>query len=134
MHWVVVALLALDLTAVRSEPNLEKRSDLALKHADAAVSAARDAYKAGEFEGLKSRLEEVRESVDLSFKSLADSGKNPRRANSYKRAEQATRQLVRRLDGLRDTMSLVDREALDPVRARVAEVHDQLLTAIMRKK
>jgi hypothetical protein len=134
MHWVLAAVFAFDLTAALNEPNLEKRSDVALKNADIALTAARDAYNTGNDEKCRAALEEVRESVNLSYQSLVDSGKNPRGSRYYKRAEQANRQLLRRLDALRQNMSVVDRELVDAVRARVMEVHDKLLTAIMAKK
>jgi hypothetical protein len=134
MHWALITLLAFDLAAARNEPNLEKRSDLALKNADVALTAARDAYKSGDFPKVRSALAEVGESVELCYQSLSDSGKDPRGSRYYKRAELDTRQLMRRLDGLRDTMSVVDQEVIDPVRMRVAEIHDRLLTSIMTKK
>lgn len=47
MQWILVLTLAFDLAAVKSEPNLEKRSELALAHANVALDAARDDYNAG---------------------------------------------------------------------------------------
>ena|SRR5258706_4890324 len=134
MHWMLVAMLAFDLASARQEPNLDKRSDLALKNAATALDNVRDAYQAGDMVKVKAGLEEVGESVEYSEASLEATGKNPRGAGSYKRAEIATRQLLRRIDGLRQVMSAVDRDVLDPAQAKVTGVHDQLIQAIMGKK
>ena len=134
MFWVVAALLVFDLGLAKQEPNLEKRSDLALKNAAAALDAARDAYQAGDSTKVNEALEETGQSVDLSYESLEASGKNPRNAGSYKRAELATRQLLRRLEGLRQIMSALDRDVVDPAVAKVGSVHERLIQEIMSKK
>jgi hypothetical protein len=131
---IFAALVAFDLAAARSEPNLEKRSDLALRNADTAIGSARDAYRAGETDKAKAAFDEVRESLDLSWDSLVESKKNPRSSGGYKRAEMATRQIARKLDDLKQTMSALDHELIDPIRAHASEIHDRLLTAIMAKK
>jgi hypothetical protein len=134
MVWAVLAMLVFDLGLARQEPNLEKRSDLALKNAASALDAARDAYQAGDMAKVKAALEEVGESVSYSEESLEATGKNPRGSGSYKRAEIATRQLLRRIDGLRQLMSAVDREVLDAAQEKVSSVHDQLIQEIMGKR
>jgi hypothetical protein len=106
MHWMLL-LLALDLSAIKNEPNLEK---------------------------LLSALAEVGESVDLSWHSLTDTGKYARNNKFFKRAEVRTRELLRRLDGLRDIAAVDDHSAIEKVRARVADVHDALIQGIMGKK
>ncbi len=134
MHLVLVALLFFDLGPAKQEPNLEKRSDLALKNAGTALDSVRDAYQEGDLAKVKSALEEASESVELAHESLQATRKNPRSAGSFKRAELATRQLLRRMDGLRQVMSAVDRDLLDPAQAKVTAVHEQLIQAIMGKK
>ena len=123
-----------DLDAVRKEPNLEKRSELALKNADTAVTAMRDAAQKGDDAALKSAIDELKASVDLANESLEKSGTNPRKSRYYKRAEQLSGQLLRRLDGLLQTASVFDQEKIKPVRDYVSDVHDNLLMAIMEKK
>src|SRR5579862_4283096 len=110
MHWLLITLLAFDLAAVRTEPNLERRSDLALDNANAACDAARDAYNAGDAAKTETALDEVEASVDLAYQSLQETGKDARRnPKSFKRAELKTRQLLRRLEGLRDSFAAADR-------------------------
>jgi hypothetical protein len=133
MH-VMLLLLALDLTTIRNEPNLEHRSDLALDYANTALDAAREALNAGEDAKFLTSLGEAREAVELSWHSLTDSGKYARNSNSFKRAEVRTRGLMRRLDGLRDLAGIDEKTEIEKVHARVAEIHDELIQGIMGKK
>jgi hypothetical protein len=135
----VTFLLALflafgDITAVKAEPNLEKRSDLALEDANRAIDAARAAYQAGDVNKAIANLNEVREAADVSLESLENSGKQPRRSKYFKNAEIKLRQMMRRLAGFRDEMSVEDRKPLEDAEARLQEVHDRLLAEIMSKK
>ena len=135
MHLLLTLLLALDLTAVTSEPKLEKRSELALKYADSALDSARDAYKKGDVEASKAALGEVEAGVKLSYDSLMATGKDPRRSSRpFKDAEKSTRQILRRLESLSDLMSAFDRGMVEPVHGTVSDIHDRLITGIMGKK
>ena len=135
MGWLFLALLSLDLTGVKSEPNLERRSQLAMDHAGAALDAARTAYQASDLEKTQSALSEVSQAVDLAYASLQKTGKEARRdPKFFKRTELATRQLLRRIEGLAESMSFADRSLAEKVRDRVAAIHDDLLQGIMSKK
>ncbi len=135
MLWLAMLALALDLSAVKSEPNPEKRSDRALEYANAALDSAKSAYQEGRWEQTQAALQEIDTAVTLSYDSLVSTGKNPRKSSgAFKKAEKATRELLRRLSGFRDFMSAVDHPAVDPVVARVTEVHDQLISGIMTGK
>ena len=126
-----------ELSQARAEPNLEKRSKLAMDNAGAALKEAREAYRSGDAGATTAKVKEVEESVDLAYTSLSDTGKNPRKSPKYfKQAEMATRELARKLDDFQHEMSYTDRASLDAVRARVQQVHDDLLTGLMegRKK
>ena len=125
-----------DLKRAMAEPNLEKRSGLALENAAAALKSARAAYDKGDNDQVAKDAAEILESVELAATSLDQSGKNPRRSNSFKKAEIATRDLSRRLQDFQDQMSYFDRPLLDNVKARVQQVHDELLLEVMegRKK
>jgi len=127
-------LLQADLKRALAEPNLEKRSGIALDNALAALKLARAAYDAGKNDEVVQDTAEVQESVELAAKSLADSGKNPRRSSWYKKAEISTRDLARRLQDFQDEMSFTDRPLLDKVKTRVQEVHEKLLLEVMEGK
>jgi hypothetical protein len=141
----LAALLALvgvqsiraDLKRAMAETNLEKRSKLALENAKAAYQSAREAYQKGDLDQVKTFATEIEESVDLAYQSLQQTGKNPRSSPRYfKSAEQETSQLTRRLEGLQEEMSYTERPMLDKTKARVQQVHDDLLLGLMegRKK
>jgi hypothetical protein len=135
MHVLLILCLAFDLSAIKTEPNLERRSDRAIDNASAAMDAARDAASAGDAAKTKAALEEVRDSVDLSYQSLVDSGKSARRnPKFFKRAELKTRELMRRLEGLAQAVDSDDRTFVESVRERVSKVHDDLIKDIMQKK
>jgi hypothetical protein len=123
-----------DLKRAMAEPNLEKRSGLALDNAMAALKQARAAYDKGDNDQVAKDTAEVLESVDLAATSLDQSGKNPRRSAWYKKAEISTRDLSRRIQDFQDQMSYVDRPLLDKVKTRVQEVHEQLLMGVMEGK
>jgi hypothetical protein len=135
MVWLLMIVLAFDLNSVKLEPNLERRSELALDNANEALDTAREAFNANEAAKVQAALAEVEDSVNLSYQSLLDTGKDARRSPKFfKRAELKTRELVRRLDGLRLLVDVDTRASVEKVRDRVAEVHDNLLKSIMSKK
>jgi hypothetical protein len=141
MRRFVVAILLLsgqwahaDLKHAMAEQNLEKRSGLALENAAAALKMARAAYDKGDNDEVAKDAAEVLESVNLAAASLQQSGKNPRRSTWYKKAEISTRDLSRRIQDFQDQMSYVDRPMLDNLKARVQEVHEELLMGVMEGK
>ncbi len=134
MQWILLLTLAFDLATIKSEPNLEKRSELALTNANAALDSAREAYNKGDLDRTETNLNEVLDSVDLAYQALSDTGKDPRKDRFFKQAELRTRALLRRLEGLGETMSAADRGVVEKVREEVSEIHDNLLTGIMSKR
>jgi hypothetical protein len=124
-----------DLEMVKAEPNLEKRSEKALKNAHAALDKARQNLKDGDRVSELQALTEVGESVELAKKSLDDSGKNPRRSPKYfKRAEIELRKLIRRLDNFRIEQSVDDREPTDKLLEMCHRIHEDLILGIMGRK
>jgi uncharacterized coiled-coil DUF342 family protein len=135
MQALLILCLAFDLSAIRLEPNLERRSERALDNASTAMDTARDDAAAGELAKVKADLDELRDSVDLAYQSLVDSGKSARRnPKFFKKAELKTRELMRRLEGLAQAVDADDRPAVETVRERVSKVHDDLIHDIMQKK
>ena len=142
--WQFASVLALSLVALPlhadlqrslAEPNLEKRSQLALENAAAAYKNARAAYDKGDLDAVSAAIKEIQESVDLANTSLKNTGKDPRKSPKwFKRAEITTRDLLRRLDSFQQEMSFSDRPLLDACKAKVAEVHDELLVGLMEGK
>ncbi len=132
---VAVPELRADLKAAMAEPDLGKRSKLALDNAEAALQAARAAYQQGDTEKTAAAVKEIQESVDLAYQSLRDTNKNPRKSpHWFKSAELETRDLERRLDTFDRDMAYDDRPMLKPLRDKVQEVHDSLLLGLMEGK
>ena len=135
MALLFAAALPASLKDVMAEPNLERRAKLALDNAEEAYQAARSAYGAGNTDTVAAALHELQESVEVAYASLQATGKDPRKSPKwFKKAEMETRNLLRRLDSFRDSMSFDDRASVDPVKAKVQQVHDELLMGLMEGK
>ncbi len=124
-----------DLKKARAEQNLEKRSGLALENAADVFKAMRADYNDGNAQTLAGSIAEIQESVELAATSLADTGKNPRKSPKwFKRAEIATRDLLRRLDSFQREMAFDDRSRLEPLKDKVQQIHEDLLLGLMEGK
>ena len=139
MLWVAMLALvghaSLDLSSVQSEPKLEKRSELALEYANKAIDKAKAAYQDGRLPETETALKDVQDAVQLSYDSLMATGKDPRKkSGAFKGAEKATREMLRRLSGLRDLMVAADHTLVDPVVTKVTDIHDKLLMGVMGGK
>ena len=123
-------------SSVMAEPNLEKRSDLALKEAENELTAATNVYAgASELKAFETHIEAVGSLAQFSLKSLRDSGKRANKSPKYfKRAELKLRSLLRRLDNLQREVSGEDRPAVEKTKTLVSTVHDQILSDIMSKR
>jgi hypothetical protein len=123
-----------DLARLEAEPHLEKRAHAAIENADDALKLAREAYAKGDTDNTAARLEEVERSVEVADSSLKQTGKKPSRSpKHFKYVELRTRELLRKLDGFRDEMSVADRPVVDRVMGKVQKIHDGLLEGIMGK-
>src|SRR5262249_10851218 len=134
MHALLILFLATDLTSVKNEPNLERRSELALDYANSALDTARDSYNGGNTAKLEPAMTEVGDAGDVAYEALSDTGKNTRNNKEFKRAQLRTREPMGRLDGLMQTVAFDDRAPVAKVREHIADVHDNLLKGIMSKK
>ncbi len=130
---LVLWLAFADIGAVKSEPDLEKRSELALTNAERTFDDARQAYKDGDDKRLGAALSEIAESVDISYDALNHASAPPRRSKYYKRAELRVRTLIRRLSTFRDDVGYETRPEVEVVVRKLSDVHDQLISDIMSK-
>jgi hypothetical protein len=132
---LLAGMLRASLQEAKAEPNLEKRSKLALDNAEQALTDARAAYAKGDTAQVEARATEIRESVELAETSLHQTGKNPRKnPRWFKHAEIVTRDLLRRLDTFQQEMNAADRPLLDAVNGEVQQAHDNLLLGVMGVK
>lgn len=140
---VLIALLsfalcagAADLEAIKKEPDLEKRSDKAL---DAAVEVLQQARalpaEGGSLADLQKDMDAVVEAVELSLKSLRDTGKKPNKLTRfYKRGELKTREMQKQIDGLIQALAFDNRPPAEKAQARMNVLHDEFLFGVMSGK
>jgi len=127
--------LMADLAKVRSEPNLEKRSQAALEYADESLKESRKAYAAGDLDRTAAALDEVDKAVELAETSLLETKKDASRNPKYfKNAEIKTGMLLRRIDGFSQDMNVADRPMVEKLKEKIQQAHDRLLLSIMTKK
>lgn len=132
---VSAGVIRADLDEARAEPNLEKKSNLALGNAVTALKEAREAYRAGDAQMTAVKIAEVQESVELGYDSLMKTGKDPRKSPKwFKKAEIGTRDLLRSMESFEHEMSFGDRAILDKAKERVEQIHDNLLRGLMEGK
>jgi hypothetical protein len=124
-----------DLKAALAERDLGKRSKLALDNAASAMKEARAAFDKGDAEKLAAAAGEMQESIDLAYESLKSTGKDPRKSPKwFKHAEIETRDLLKKVDTLQRDLNFQDRAVLDKLKARMQQVHDELLLGLMEGK
>jgi len=123
------------IDGLKAEPNLEKRSDLALAFAQKSLDAAQKSYQAGEIDTTANSFADVKGAITLSWDSLVATGKNPRKSPKFfKRAEIQVRKMLRRLGEFRNAMSVDDRPMIEELYQTASKTHDRLLSAVMSKK
>ena len=123
-----------DISGLKAEPDLGRRSDLALANGDKSIDEARKAYGDGDDTAARAAIEEVAASVELSYDALAHLPGQPRNNKYYKRAELKVTALIRRLNGFRLEVSFDSQQSIDSAIKRLSDVHDDILNAIMSKK
>ena len=68
---MIIALIFGDIAALKSEPDLGKRSELALADADQQIDEAHKAYAAGDQKAAAAALAEVAMAVEVSLRRAA---------------------------------------------------------------
>ena len=123
------------LEAVKREVDLEKRARFAVRYARGAVERVADLYRDGKREQGAALLLEIQSAVELANESLKATGKPAwKKSKPFKVVEIDTRKLLRDLDDLDKKLSFDERDQLIAVRARIEELNQELLLAIMTKK
>ena len=130
-----LAETSLGLETVKREPDLEKRARLAVRYARDSVGRVAGLYREGKRAEGEALLLEIQAAVELAGESLKATGKPAwKKSKPFKVVEIATRKLLRDLDDLDKKLSYDERDQLMAVRARIEEVNQELLMAIMTKK
>ena len=131
---LVILLAFADIAAVKAEPDLDRRSELALANADHSIDIARKAYSDSDDKAVEAALSEVADSVDVSYDALGRTHQAPRKSKYYKSAELKVRALIRRLTSFRDEVGFETRQQVDAAIKKLSDVHDALITEIMSKR
>ena len=131
---VVIFLAFADLASVKTEPDLNRRAELALLNADQKLDEARQAYQAGKDDVQEAAIAEVEESVTLCYASLEQTHGTPRKSKYYKHAELKVSALMRRLSGFREEVGFEFRPRVEAVIKKLSDIHDQLISDIMGPK
>lgn len=139
ISWFLACLVCVplwaDLASVKAELNLERRSERAVEYANEALTAARKEYEDGKIPEFQARVKDVAEAAEMCIGSLEENGRDGRRHPKYfKRGELSVRTLLRRIENLRQEVSIDDREQVEQLKARVETVHDRLLQDLLEKK
>ena len=133
---LTLCLGAADLEAVKKEPDAQKRSNLAL---DVAVAALKDARalpgEGGSSADLQKDMDTMIEAVELSLKSLRDTGKRPNKlAQAYKRGELKTREMQKQMENLVQALAFDNRPPAEKAQAQLNVLHDEFLFGVMSGK
>jgi len=131
---LLIFLAFADLASVKTEPDPNRRAELALLNADEKIDQARQAYQAGNEGAQEAAINEVAESVTLCYASLEESHGTPRKSKYYKHAELKVSALMRRLNGFRDEVGFEFRPRVESVMMKLSDIHDQLISDIMGRK
>ncbi|MBL8176524.1 MAG: hypothetical protein JNK48_17745 [Bryobacterales bacterium] len=123
------------LAAVRAEREPEKRYWKALELAASAAAAARTKYEAGLLEEFRSSLILTKDAVVLCDETLRGTGKDPaKNPKHFKRAEQKIRDIIRKLSGLHDAVSIDDRAPVRDTRDALQKLQEELVTDIVGRR
>jgi hypothetical protein len=121
-------LLAQIPEAVKNEPVVEKRYQLALLEAGKILEAAKD-------NDPQKSLEAVAELAEFALTTIESMGKPPHKnASNYKKIELKTRDFLRRAEAIRKEASIDDRLSLEAAFNRINAVHEKVLEGVMSKK
>ena len=120
------------LARIQANPDLEKRSRLALELASKQLDAATAAYRSDDMEGGRGALALLAESVEVAAAALESTGKHPRRhPRPFKHAEIRTRKLIEELRQARSKAHIQDQGDFDGPIERVERANGALLLGIM---
>lgn len=127
--------------AAELKARLERESDpikkarLELRLAELALNEATRLYEKGDTEKGLARLEEMLSLVVAAYDRLQATGRDPRkRPSGFKETEIKMREFSRRVEDLRVSLTIEEREGIEKIEARLVELRDHLLHRLMRVK
>ena len=128
---MLLCLLAFDLAAVKAEPDLVKRAARALDYAFEQLAEARKLTTDGDAQSLKAAAEQINAGIDLMVETF---GQSRRRTGDMKKAELRLRDLIRRLETLRQDAPFDERAVIEEVEKKARASNEKLLELVMGKR
>jgi hypothetical protein len=136
--WLILLLAgaacAAELDTVKSEPDPNRRAELAVDAADHDLDSARQSWQGGDWTKAQSELDAMKKSAELADTSLEQTTRQPRNNHHYKTVEMKLRTLIRRVDAFRLEVDYEQRDAVNDVETRLQELHDRILDAVMTRR
>jgi hypothetical protein len=114
---------------LNSEPDPSRRAERALSLAEGAFAEARVAYDKGQIKAGDQHLDEMIKLLNVCVSSLEAAHKS----HNYKSAEIRVKGLMRRLKTLIGDLSVDDRGWAEYTARQLEEIHDKLLSGVMKK-
>lgn len=133
---LTLGLSAADLDAAKKEPDLLKRSEMALSVAAESLKAARALpAEGGSLADLQKDMDVMVEAVELSLQALRDTGKHPNKlAKYYKHGELQTREMEKQMENLIQALAYDNRSPAEKAHDRLVVLHDEFLFGVMSGK
>jgi len=120
--------------SVKTQPDPNKRAELAVDQADRDLGVAREDWRNGDWNAALSALDEVKQSAELANTSLGETTQPPRNNRHYKNVEVKFSNLIRKVDAFRLEVDYEQREAVNRIETRLQELHEHILDAVMTKR
>ncbi len=125
---------AAQLDSLKSEPDPNRRAEMAVDEAGRNLDTARQAWQAGDWDKAQLSLTALKAAAELAGTSLEETTRQPRNNKHYKNVELKLGNLIRRVDGFRLAVDYEQREAVNQVETRLQELHDRILDAVMTRR
>jgi hypothetical protein len=118
---------------IAAERDLVPKARLEIRLADMLLEQSRKQYADGDDDKGEAALNEMMAATEQAYQHLFATHRDPRsKPAGFKDTEIRLREFVRRLEDLRISLALDERPPLDKAIARLRDMHDDLLSGIMR--
>ncbi len=120
-------------TRIAAEHDLVSKARLEIKLSDLLLEQARKQYVEGDDEKGEASLTEMMTTCEGAYRDLFATHRDPRsKPAGFKDTEIRLREFARRLEDLKTSLALDERPPLEKAIARLRDMHDDLLSGIMR--
>lgn len=124
--WVL--LLAADLASIKADPDPARRGQKALEYLNARIADARAAME--QPAALKAAADEMVASAETAGEAYS----HVRKTSDIKKAEVRTREILRKIETLRQDVPVDDRALVETAEAKVRALQESLLQYVLRRR